>query len=85
MFSKKYRYVDSSAIEFLREREMANRWTIFDTLQYHKIEKTIESAKISNKHKVFIYTLRPAVKRRLVESGFYVYRSLGTYWTIYWK
>ena len=82
MFSRKNRYVSIKDIEFLKEFERANKWTIFDTIQYHKIVKAFKKAKAENKTGVCIYTLRPAVKQKLVEAGFSVHRNLGTYWVI---
>lgn len=85
MFSKNYRCVDSFSSSFLSESKKEQKWTLRDEIQFRHINKAIERAKCANKHKVFIYTIRPAVKRKLQYSGYFVYRSLGTYWTIYWK
>ena len=85
MFPRKNRYVDSYDSSFLSEYKMEHRWTLRDELQFRRISKAIKFAKDENNNKVFIYTIRPAVKRKLQYLGCTVYRSLGTYWTIQWK
>ena len=85
MFSREYRYVDSFSSSFLSEYKKELRWTLRDEIQFRQINKSIKKAQSVNKHKVFICTIRPAVRRKLQYLGYYVYRSLGTYWTIYWK